>query len=39
MVCTDTEPVIRDKRIHAIPDRPLDINILMKTLLDIEDPN
>jgi hypothetical protein len=39
LVCTDTEPVIQDKRIHAIPDRPLDINILMKTLLDIEEFN
>jgi hypothetical protein len=39
LVCTDTEPVIQDKRIYAIPDRPLDINILMKTLLDIEESN
>ena len=39
LVCTDTKPAIQDRRIHVIPDRPLDINILMKAMLDIEDPN
>ena len=39
LVCTDTELVIQDERIHVIPDRPLDINVLMKVMLDIENPN
>ncbi len=36
LICANTEPAIRDRRIHFIPDRPLDINILMKALLEIE---
>jgi CheY-like chemotaxis protein len=39
LVCTDAELAIQDKRIHVIPDSPLDINILMKAMLDIEDSN
>lgn len=36
-VCTDSQFAILDKRIHIIPDKPLDINVLMKALYDNAD--
>ncbi len=36
-VCTDTQFAIVDKRIHIIPDKPLDINVLIKAMYDNAD--